>query len=219
MAELKKDKSRKNLKDINSFYVVKEIFSFLNENQKLSMIIYNKQLQKKFLVDIKDYQNINRRYKIVDKNGKGKEYILNTNTIIFRGEYINGKRNGEGKEYYENGKLEFEGEYINGKRSGKGQEYYENGNCRFKGEYINGLKFKGKEFHDNGRSRFEGEYLKEKKWNGKGYNEKGNLEYKINNGTGKIKEYYDNGILEFEGEYLNEKKKWKRYRILPKWKN
>ena len=36
--------------------------------------------------------------------------------LIFEGEYLNGKRNGKGKEYYDNGKLEFEGEFINGKR-------------------------------------------------------------------------------------------------------
>jgi len=33
--------------------------------------------------------------------------------IIFEGEYLNGKRNGKGKEYYNNGKLQFEGEYLN----------------------------------------------------------------------------------------------------------
>ena len=40
-----------------------------------------------------------------------------TLTIIFEGEYLNGKRNGKGKEYnYYNGKLEYEGEYLNGNR-------------------------------------------------------------------------------------------------------
>ena len=38
------------------------------------------------------------------KNGNGKEYILNTNALLFEGEYLNGKRNGKGKEYYKNGK-------------------------------------------------------------------------------------------------------------------
>ena len=36
--------------------------------------------------------------------------------MIFEGEYINGKRNGKGKEYDSNGNLEFEGEFINNKR-------------------------------------------------------------------------------------------------------
>ena len=50
-----------------------------------------------------------------------------------------GKRNGKVKEYYYNGKLIFEGEYLNGKRNGKGKEYY-NGKLIFEGEYLNGKK-------------------------------------------------------------------------------
>ena len=34
-------------------------------------------------------------------------------------DYLNEKRNGKGKEYNNDGKLEFEGEYLNGKRNGK----------------------------------------------------------------------------------------------------
>ena len=35
-------------------------------------------------------------------------------------------------------KLEFEGEYLNGERNGKGKEYYDNGKLIFEGEYLNG---------------------------------------------------------------------------------
>ena len=52
--------------------------------------------------------------------------------MIFEGEYLNGKRNGKGKEYYDNGKLTFEGEYLNGKRNGKGREYDYNGKLNLK---------------------------------------------------------------------------------------
>ena len=39
---------------------------------------------------------------------------------IFEGEYLNGKRNGKGKEYDKyNSKLEYEGEYLNGKKMEK----------------------------------------------------------------------------------------------------
>ena len=38
------------------------------------------------------------------------------NILIFEGEYLNGKRNGKGKEYGYDGSLKFEGEYLNGKR-------------------------------------------------------------------------------------------------------
>ena len=58
----------------------------------------------------------------MEKNGIGKEYILVTNKVIFEGEYVNGKRNGKGKEY-NYGRIIFEGEYLYGKRNGKGKEY------------------------------------------------------------------------------------------------
>ena len=41
--------------------------------------------------------------------------------LKFEGEYLNGKRNGKGKEYND-GKLEFEGEYLNGERKRNAKE-------------------------------------------------------------------------------------------------
>ena len=41
--------------------------------------------------------------------------IIDNNRLIFEGEYLNGKRNGKGKEY-DNNKIIFEGEYLNGKK-------------------------------------------------------------------------------------------------------
>ena len=123
MDEFEDIKYKINLKDIKSFFIIKIIFSFLSEKQILNMILYNKELQKMFFVDIKDYMKISGKYKIGGKNGKGREYIINTNKLIFEGHYLNGKRNGKGKEYYDNGKLKFKGVYLNGKRNEKGKEY------------------------------------------------------------------------------------------------
>ena len=106
---------------IVSLYILKEIFSFLSEKQKLDVIIYNKQLQKKLEVNIEDYKRISGVYKIGGKNGKGKEYTLQNNYMIFEGKYLNGKRNG--KEYNIFGNIEYEGEYLNGERNGKGKTY------------------------------------------------------------------------------------------------
>ena len=86
--------------------------------------------------------------------------------LIYEGNYLNGKSNGKGKEYYDDSYiliLKFEGEYLNGlKWSGKGlkknknfmheikegkgiiKEYYDNGNKEYEGEYFNGEKI-GKE--------------------------------------------------------------------------
>ena len=88
-----------NIRDIKSAYIIKYIFSFINIKQKLNLIIYNKQLQKIIGVDIEDYKETSGKFKILEKNGKGREYILNTKILKFEGEYLNGKRNGEGKEY------------------------------------------------------------------------------------------------------------------------
>ena len=60
------------------------------------------------------------------KDGKGfvKEYEYEydyDDILIFEGEYINGEKNGKGKECFLKGRTKFEGEYLNGKRwSGKG---------------------------------------------------------------------------------------------------
>ena len=105
MDEIGNIKNKINIRDINSSFIIKYIFSFLPEKQKLNIIIYNKQLQNLILVKIKNYKKISGKYKIGEKNGKGKEYLIDSNKLIFEGEYINGKRNGKGKEYHENGNL------------------------------------------------------------------------------------------------------------------
>jgi len=123
--------------------------------------------------------------------------------LEFEGEYLNGKRNGKGKEYIA-GILEFEGEYLNGQKNGKGKEYNYNGKLEFEGEYLNGEKNgKGKEFYSNGKLKFEGIYLNGNKWEGIGYDCFLNIVYKLQNGKGFIKLFDDNNNIEFEGEYLN----------------
>ena len=74
--------------------------------------------------------------------------------MVFEGEYLNGKKNGFGKEYikssfyepYEDktgSKLIFEGQYLNGVKNGKGREYNEEGNILFEGEFKNGNRWNG----------------------------------------------------------------------------
>ena len=164
-AEFKNLKSKINLRDIKSSYIINNIFSFLKKRRKLQMIVYNKELQNNCLIGSNEYRKISWKYKIGERNGKGKEYIINTHILIFEGEYLNGKRNGKGKEYNSNGKLIFEGEYLNGKRNGKGKEYDSNGKLKYEGEYLNGernVKVKEHNFFD-GKLEFEGEYLNGKR--------------------------------------------------------
>ena len=87
------------------------------------------------------------------KHGKGIEY--NDLEKTFEGEFLNGKKNGQGKEYYyfsynrlliSQTQLKFEGEYLNNWKI-KGKEYYKNGKLKFEGEYLVNEKYKGK-FYD-----------------------------------------------------------------------
>ena len=169
-------KQMKYISSILSKYIQRELFLYLNEKQILDMIIYNKQLQMIFQKDIKDYQRISGKYKIGEKNGIGRIYMFNTDELIFEGEFLNGKKNGKGKEYYYRGELKFDGEYLYHKMwHGKGfnikgdiefeikdgngyiKEYNIAGQLNFEGEYKNGERNgKGKEYK-YGRLRYEGE--------------------------------------------------------------
>ena len=190
------------MKNVKSKYILQIIFSYLNEKEKLRMVNYNQKLQSSLNINLFNYKYFSGKY-LVYENGKINEYDGYTHKLIFEGAYLNGKRNGIGKEY-SFGELIFEGEYLNGKRSGKGKEY-NHGTLIFEGEYLNGFKNgKGKEYnHDN--LIFEGEYLNDQKWNGKGYDEQCNIIYELVNGNGQVKEYCY-GKLIFEGEYLKGKR-------------
>ena len=128
---------------------IRSEFEYLNGNKIKGIEFINKRLE---------YEG---EYKFNKKwNGKGYDdngdiiYELNNGSgkiieynefgrIIFEGEYLNGKRNGKGKEFNDNFGLlylSYEGEYLNDKRNGKGKEYDENNNVVFEGEYSNGKR-------------------------------------------------------------------------------
>ena len=210
------------LKSIKSTYFSDMIFTYLDERQKLDLVKYNKSLQKKLNITILNYQHFQGCYIIYESKGFAKEYFGKNDELRFEGEYLNGKRNGKGKEYYDDGKLLFEGEYLNGKRNGKGKQYDWNGKLLFEGEYLNGKrKGKGKEYYSNSKLKFEGEYLNDIQWIGIIYDNKGNILHKLNNSLhgktkennineySKGKEYDYSHNLKFEGEYLNGKRNGK----------
>ena len=73
------------------------------------------------MINIEDYKKIATKIKIGPINGLGKEYKKETNILLFEGEYLNGIKNGKGKEYYENGQIKFDGDYFQGRKiEGKG---------------------------------------------------------------------------------------------------
>ena len=112
------------LKNVKSSYFIELIFTYVDESQKLKLIKFSKSLQKSMNISIIDYKLFTGKYIIYESNGIGKEYDGFSDELKFKGEYSNGKRNGKGKEYYDNGRLKFEGEYSNGKKwNGKGYKY------------------------------------------------------------------------------------------------
>ena len=92
MNEFENIKPEKNIeKSIKSLYILKDIFSFLSEKQKLKIIIYNKYLRKNLDINIENYKRIRGIYREGERNGKGKEYYISSNIMLFEGEYLNGK--------------------------------------------------------------------------------------------------------------------------------
>ena len=212
------------LKKIKSSVIIRKIFVLINPRYKLNLVLKNKVLQKILNINLTDIRRISGRYIIYESKIKGKEYDGMDDKLIYEGGYLNGKRNGKGKEYFKFNQeyklyiLKFEGEYLNGKRNGKGKEYNEDKKLIYEGEYLNGKRRKGKEYNDKGQLIFEGEYLNGVKWNGNAID--------ISYGKGKIiieskylngmkyneigKEYNETtDFLIFEGEYLNGQKNGK----------
>ena len=99
-----------NLKnDIKSLFIKQKIFSFMSSNNILHLFAYSKYFQNILNININDYKLKARRYIEGERNGKEKEYSLETNILLFEGEYLIRKRNGKGKEYNDDGQLIFEG--------------------------------------------------------------------------------------------------------------
>ena len=216
-----------NLKSsMKSQFILKQILLLLSEKRKLNLLRYNKFYHKLMGININNYLKFSSKIIIGGINGYGKEYELNNLKLIFEGNYMNGKRNGRGKEY--NDDIVFEGEFLNGIKNGKGVEYNPK-TILFYGEYLNGKKWNGiakeyyyikysdahyrlkfignycegvkigREYDINGALLFEGKYLDDKKWNGTIFNNNGFL-YPIKNGNGKVKRYNQDNELIFDGE-------------------
>ena len=174
------------LNQIRSKYILKFIFSKLKEGKKLSLIKINKKIREIIDLNLLHYKTFSGKYFIGKKNGKGKEYNILNDQLIFEGDYIDGKRTGYGKEYiydkFDDKFLIYEGKYLDGKRNGEGIEYYSSGKPSFKGIYVFGNKYSGI-----------------------GYDKYGGIIYELKEGKGKIAllDFYndDNYHEVFKGEY------------------
>ena len=111
------------------------------------------------------------------------------------------EKNGNGKEYYKNGRIQFEGEYFNGKKwNGKGYNY--EGKKEYEIKYGKGII---KEYAYTGQKLYEGSYIDGKR-NGKGkeyflLNE--NLKPKKDSYQLKNQLFTLGDLKVFVGEYIN----------------
>lgn len=110
--------------------------------------------------------------------------ILENKIKLYEGEILDGKRNGYGVGFRENGTIEYEGNWKDDHWHGFGIVYNEQGFKVFEGNFVRGLKHgRGKEYYDTGELFCEAEYIDNIK-------------------IGKIREYYKEGPLQFEGELV-----------------
>ena len=195
------------LENIKSVYILRHIFSNVIEKKILLLIIHNKRIQSKLNKSLIYYRIFSRKYIVYESLSKAKVYDAISDSLIFEGEYSNGKRNGKGIEYYNNGKKKFEGEYLNGKRHGRGKEYDYNGDTKFEGEYLNGKRWKAKlDIYGNKRQKIgELEYVNGKIWNLVEYDYNNKIISEIKEGRGYRKFFFGDRIS-IEGKYLDGKK-------------
>ena len=128
------------MENINEEFFWNVAFSNVSEWRLLKIIQYNKHIQKILKKNLMNYKMMSRVFIVDESTTKGEIYDVCNNQIIYEGGYLNGKKNGKGKEYYNNGQLKFEGTYLNGERNGKGKEYDSKGKLIFEGEYTNGKR-------------------------------------------------------------------------------
>ena len=175
------------------------VFTYLEENRKLKLVKYNKKYQKLLNISLLNYKLLSKKYITHEGNDMWKIYDVYTNSLIFEGNYINGK----GKEF-DDDRLKYEGKYLNGRRNGKGKEYNDDENLIFEGFYLNGLKHgKCKEYSKDGKIMIKGEYLNGRYWNIKTYDKNGNINGEIKRGKGIGFDYHMPDNIIFEGEYVN----------------
>ena len=139
--------------------------------------------------------------------GNGK-YIWK-NGEYYIGQWKNGLRNGKGKLYNANGKIKYEDNWINDKYEGNGKYIWKNGEY-YIGQWKNGLRNgKGKMYYEKGKIKYEGDWINGKyEGNGKYFWSNGKYyigQWKKNLRNGRGTMYYVNGNILYEGDWINDK--------------
>ena len=86
------------IENIESIFFIRKLFSYIYEKRKLNLIIYNKKIQKIFDINLINYKIKSGKYVVHESKTVSKEYDIYNDSLIFEGQYSNGKRNGRGEE-------------------------------------------------------------------------------------------------------------------------
>ena len=82
---------------IKSLFLLKVIFSYLDNERKLHLIRYNKKLKRIMNINITHYKRLSGKYIIYETKRKGKEYNAYNDLLLFEGEYFKEKKMGKEK--------------------------------------------------------------------------------------------------------------------------
>ena len=74
--------------DLRQYAVNKYPDVYLGIKRKFEIVKYNKNIQNILHIEFIDYKIISGKYIIFYRDGKGKEYELKYNELIFEGEYL-----------------------------------------------------------------------------------------------------------------------------------
>ncbi len=156
--------------------------------------------------------------------GRVSEKFLNIKQLKSETDYIDGKKDGLHKVWFENGNLRAQGNYKEGKRVGLHKTWSKNGHLFFEGNYNEGKEVGVRKFwHENGQLYGEENYndgMKVGLW--KEWYENGQIkkEENYNDGmeVGLWKEWYENGQIKKEKNYndYTEKEWYENGKVKPK---
>ena len=145
------------------------------------------------------------RWMVYNKTKKLPDYT--DDQLVEEGNYVDGKKEGVWKKYWNNGKLASEITYKNNLQNGYAKIYYKNGNISEEGTWMNG-KWDGsyKLYYENGQLSYDWNYVNGKRDGAqKYYFENGKVQYdgswKGGNESGVLKEFNEDGQLVAEKNY------------------
>lgn len=173
---------------------IKRIVDKVNESLNISLQYYISKPSANYFHTLKQKEQgpSMLQYDCIRNSYTGYVQLHDTNTLVsyYKGYVVNGKRMGEGKEYYENGHLKYDGSWKDDKYDGYGkyyncpeaissgsQTYWNSKSLVYMGNFKDGQYHgEGTEFYNSKVVRYQGQF-KDGLYHGTGkfYDELGNV--------------------------------------------